>query len=225
MENIGLAELRGRLGISQQAAAERMDVSQGTVSKLERDEDPPITTLRTYVRRVLRGGLNVTAVLPDPSGTGTLQVPLAFGVAGRRPRPEGEETASWNGPVARYSDRDEFYDAHPMLSSGWGWRRGERSRGTAPYGSDEIFGVADGQPEGAGKWTVTIALPANSLGIYWDKREHPAMGAVVATSSETGEVLVLAPNADMRPVAQALRRLQSPSLAEVGATVERITAP
>lgn len=67
-----LYELRKDRGITQVELAERLGVSQGSVSELERRDDLFISTLNGYVK-ALGGRLQVAAVFDD--GT----VPITFG--------------------------------------------------------------------------------------------------------------------------------------------------
>jgi len=57
-----LAELRRAVGVTQVAAAERAEMTQSELSKIERREDHLVSTLRRYVR-ALGGELEVTAVV------------------------------------------------------------------------------------------------------------------------------------------------------------------
>ena len=61
---INLAELRGALGITQEALAERLSITQPNVSRLERRHDMLISTLREVVA-ALGGELHLSAVFPD----------------------------------------------------------------------------------------------------------------------------------------------------------------
>ena len=59
-----LQELRERMHVSQFALAEKLEVRQPTISKIERREDMNLSTHRRYV--CARGGeLQVTARFPD----------------------------------------------------------------------------------------------------------------------------------------------------------------
>jgi hypothetical protein len=59
-----LAELRSAVGVTQVAAAERAQMTQSELSKLERREDHLVSTLRRYVK-ALGGELEITAVVGD----------------------------------------------------------------------------------------------------------------------------------------------------------------
>ncbi len=58
-----LAEIRKAIGMTQVGLAESLEVSQGSVSKIEHAADMYLTTLRKYVR-ALGGELHLTAVFP-----------------------------------------------------------------------------------------------------------------------------------------------------------------
>jgi DNA-binding XRE family transcriptional regulator len=59
-----LFELRSAVGVTQVELAERLGVSQGNVSELERRDDLFLSTLRGYVES-LGGRLEIAAVFPD----------------------------------------------------------------------------------------------------------------------------------------------------------------
>lgn len=59
-----LAELRGRLDVTQTELATRLEISQSNVSRLERRHDMLVSTLRQVVS-ALGGELRVEAVFPD----------------------------------------------------------------------------------------------------------------------------------------------------------------
>jgi len=61
---LALTELRERRGQTQRDLAARIAVSQGRVSKLERQHDIYLSTLQAYVE-ALGGRLEVDAVFPD----------------------------------------------------------------------------------------------------------------------------------------------------------------
>ncbi|MEI7608320.1 MAG: XRE family transcriptional regulator [Rhodospirillaceae bacterium] len=63
-EQLRLAQLRKRMGLSQKAMAARLGVKQPRVSKLERGEDNQLSAMRSYVQ-ALGGELNVTVCFPD----------------------------------------------------------------------------------------------------------------------------------------------------------------
>ena len=211
-----LRELRVERGLGQAIAAERMGMTQSGLSKLEREENPRLFTLSNYVRRVLLEGklLPLRVEVLDPVTGSPVVYELELGV--------GSDDPGWTGPLETYGDVEAFYEVRPWLAEGYGWHPGDRSRGTAPLGSDEIFRVpltpSTGSDSGKQQWTITICVPARNLGLAWAKRPEPVEGTVVATAN-TGEIWVLAADTDMRPVAQSLRRLQSPTLDQVGVAV------
>lgn len=59
-----LAEIRKAVGMTQSELAGSLDVAQGSVSKLERQADMYLSTLRKYVH-ALGGELHLTAEFPD----------------------------------------------------------------------------------------------------------------------------------------------------------------
>lgn len=61
---LALGELRQHLGLTQQDIAAKLSVSQPNVSRIEREEDVYLSTLREYVE-ALGGRLEITAVFPD----------------------------------------------------------------------------------------------------------------------------------------------------------------
>ncbi len=61
-----LSELRRESGFSQQEMAEELDVSQVSVSKIEHQEDPRVSTLMRYLD-ALGANLELRAVFPDRS--------------------------------------------------------------------------------------------------------------------------------------------------------------
>ncbi len=61
-----LEELRVALGLSQEELAQRLDVQQPSVSKLTRQSDMRISTLRGLIQ-AMGGELHVTAKFPDRS--------------------------------------------------------------------------------------------------------------------------------------------------------------
>lgn len=64
LASMPLAEIRRAIGMTQADIAERLDVSQGSVSKVENAADMYLTTLRKYVA-ALGGELRLTATFPD----------------------------------------------------------------------------------------------------------------------------------------------------------------
>lgn len=62
-----LAELRTRVGMTQEQVADRMGIAQSDVSKLERRPNLKLSTLRAYVA-ALGGALDVTVRLPRNEG-------------------------------------------------------------------------------------------------------------------------------------------------------------
>ncbi len=61
-----LSELRRERGVSQQEMAEELDVSQASISKIERQGDPHVSTLMRYLS-ALDANLELRAVFPDRS--------------------------------------------------------------------------------------------------------------------------------------------------------------
>ena len=61
---VALAELRAQRGVSQEDLARAWETSQPNVSKIERQDDLLISTLRRYVE-ALGGRLELQAVFPD----------------------------------------------------------------------------------------------------------------------------------------------------------------
>jgi len=61
---IALSELRSMQNVTQVTLANRLGISQGNVSELERREDLYLSTLRNYVE-ALGGQLEVRAVFPE----------------------------------------------------------------------------------------------------------------------------------------------------------------
>lgn len=61
---VDLAEMRGALQITQEELAERLQISQSNVSRLEHRDDILISTLRQVVE-AMGGELHVEAVFPD----------------------------------------------------------------------------------------------------------------------------------------------------------------
>ena len=64
LASMPLAEVRKAVGLTQAELASRMDVAQGSVSKVENAADMYLTTLRKYVQ-ALGGELSITARFPD----------------------------------------------------------------------------------------------------------------------------------------------------------------
>jgi DNA-binding transcriptional regulator YiaG len=63
LESMPLAEIRRAIGMTQAELAERLEIGQGSVSKLENAADMYLTTLRKYVES-LGGELRLTAEFP-----------------------------------------------------------------------------------------------------------------------------------------------------------------
>ena len=61
---LALTELRGSIGMTQQAVADSLEMSQANVSRIEHEDDLYLSTLRSYVA-ALGGELRLTAVFPD----------------------------------------------------------------------------------------------------------------------------------------------------------------
>jgi transcriptional regulator with XRE-family HTH domain len=64
-----LAELRGSLGLTQEEIAERLDLAQSNVSRLERRDDMLVSTLRQVVE-AYGGRLRLIAEFPE----GTVEI-------------------------------------------------------------------------------------------------------------------------------------------------------
>lgn len=60
LDAMPLAEIRRAIGLTQAELAERLDLAQGSVSKIEHAADMYLTTLRKYVE-ALGGELHLTA--------------------------------------------------------------------------------------------------------------------------------------------------------------------
>ncbi|MEX1256755.1 MAG: XRE family transcriptional regulator [Gemmatimonadota bacterium] len=63
---IDLAELRGRLDITQEELASRLEIAQSNVSRLERRRDMLVSTLREVVQ-ACGGELHILAEFPEGS--------------------------------------------------------------------------------------------------------------------------------------------------------------
>lgn len=111
------------------------------------------------------------------------------------------------GEMASYSDRDAYYDAHPALSAAWNYRKGDSSRGMAPFGSDETNVVVDEQ-----RWAITVSAPPGALRFDSWRRigtpDHYRVGDVVATNGRGGAVVVVGQDVPIGPAARALRTIQ-----------------
>lgn len=70
LRGMPLAEIRKAAGLTQQELAGKLELGQGTVSKIENAADMYLTTLRKYVE-ALGGELHLTAVFP---GGRTLEI-------------------------------------------------------------------------------------------------------------------------------------------------------
>lgn len=68
-----LADIRSIIGVTQVDLANRLGVSQGNVSELERRDDLFLSTLRGYVE-ALGGSIEITAVFPEQ------RIPVELGV-------------------------------------------------------------------------------------------------------------------------------------------------
>ena len=64
MASMPLAEIRRAIGLTQIELAETLELGQGNVSKIERQADMYLSTLRRYVE-ALGGTLHLTAEFPD----------------------------------------------------------------------------------------------------------------------------------------------------------------
>ncbi len=63
-EYLTLQQLRRETGLTQEALSERLEMARPNVSRLERNSDMLLSTLRSYVE-ALGGTLNLTVQLPD----------------------------------------------------------------------------------------------------------------------------------------------------------------
>ena len=66
MKKRSLKQIREDRGVSQKQLADRLDVTQGNISKLEKQTDIKIPTLRKYIE-ALDGKLEIVADLPEGS--------------------------------------------------------------------------------------------------------------------------------------------------------------
>jgi DNA-binding XRE family transcriptional regulator len=64
LDALALAEAREQRNVTQKEIAEMLGVTQANVSRIEREEDVYLSTLRRYVE-ALGGRLEVSAVFPD----------------------------------------------------------------------------------------------------------------------------------------------------------------
>lgn len=63
-EEFTLRQLRETLSLTQNVIAERLEIGQHSVSRMENRGDIKVSTLRTYIE-ALGGKLNITATFPD----------------------------------------------------------------------------------------------------------------------------------------------------------------
>ncbi|MEE9318815.1 MAG: helix-turn-helix transcriptional regulator [Granulosicoccus sp.] len=63
-EELTLRQLREALNLTQSVIAERLDIGQHSVSRMENRGDIKLSTLRAYIE-ALGGQLNITATFPD----------------------------------------------------------------------------------------------------------------------------------------------------------------
>lgn len=75
---IDLAELRRRRGLTQVQLAERLGITQGNVSMIERRRQLYLSTLQEYVE-ALGGRLELTAVFPDEPGSQPVRIEQKVG--------------------------------------------------------------------------------------------------------------------------------------------------
>lgn len=68
LAEVGLGELRQRLGVTQAELAARMESAQPHLSKIENSEDYYISTLKRYIE-ALGGHIEIRAVFSDDEGT------------------------------------------------------------------------------------------------------------------------------------------------------------
>lgn len=64
LASMPLAEIRRAVGLTQEELARKLELGQGSVSKIENAADMYLTTLRKYVE-ALGGELELTASFPD----------------------------------------------------------------------------------------------------------------------------------------------------------------
>lgn len=63
-EELTLRQLREALNLTQNVIAERLDIGQHSVSRMENRGDIKLSTLRTYIE-ALGGQMNISATFPD----------------------------------------------------------------------------------------------------------------------------------------------------------------
>lgn len=117
--------------------------------------------------------------------------------------------------LGTYTDRDAYYlDGRQELGEAWGWQRGDRSRGWAPYGADEgVVVVEDGT-----RWLLTISahpitLRSNfyrRLGVdgSWKEVDLTATAAADAFSPEVVLVARAPLGTTLRALATVPRRAE-----------------
>lgn len=134
--------------------------------------------------------------------------------------------SNWGGPIESFRSPEEFYTRYPALVVGHAFWPGHHERGLAPFGSDELFVKREQGSPVEGDWTITLVKPNVHSHPYWLEDEEPVIGTVTASNNRLPEIMVLAAEVDLRPMARALRRLlpSNPSLEQVGALVERLAA-
>src|SRR5262245_25266283 len=93
---VDLAALRRARGAKQEAVARRLAIGQGGVSRIERQADLHVSTLRRYVR-ALGGTLKLVAVFPDA----TIPIGGRAELAADPPQPASTQPAGGSGVALR----------------------------------------------------------------------------------------------------------------------------
>jgi len=98
-----LSELRRESGLSQQDMAEELGVSQVSVSKIERQDDPRVSTLVRYLD-ALGANLELRVVFPDRSARLCL-------LADEEPTIEGPSDGREQASIATAAEPASIYNA------------------------------------------------------------------------------------------------------------------
>lgn len=126
--------------------------------------------------------------------------------------------------MERYAGKDEFYAAYPRLARGWG----NLDHTNAPGGWNTAFYRVRSEEDDSGMaretWSVAFACPYDEIQALEDSGTpgQEVGGAVVATSSRTGEVLVLTKGPDLRPAFAAIRERETASRRADDYTLEEL---